>query len=514
MTPTVSPPQPWHRMAPALGSDAEFAAVRGLLAECGFTQERIFERLGISGPNEYKPVWLGGTSRPAATDALDALILLLMDGDFVPGETLERLLPAGGIAHLEALQLIGQDPQNPGTWFGGCTLFPTRGLLLASDRASSPDGASPAASTDMVYPPAIDGTVLFMSTLPETPCDAMMDLGTGSGIAALHGARYARHVWGTDIAPRSVKFAEFNRRLNGIENVTLLAGDMYAPVDGLTFDRIVTHPPCVPARKTEMIFRDGGEDGEQILRRCIEDAHRYLRPGGRLYTIATAADCEGEAFEDRVRLWLGTAAEEFDMVLVSHRQRRLKEVAVDSFLLGSAGAEDIRYRHQMWERRKTKSVGHFSLLLRRHETTRPAYTERVAKGLGFTQEHAEWVLGWGREVRDPEARGRLMRTRPRVSPHAEMRVMHRVHDGAVVPEVFTLSCRRPFNVERRLPPWLAQIVSQCNGELTWQEQLENAQEAGGVPARVTSAEFLTVLNPLVGQGLLWISERPLPGIAG
>ena len=35
---------------------------------------------------------------------------------------------------------------------------------------------------------------------------------------------------GGDIAARSVRYAEFNRRMNHIDNVTMLQGDMYEPV--------------------------------------------------------------------------------------------------------------------------------------------------------------------------------------------------------------------------------------------------------------------------------------------
>jgi SAM-dependent methyltransferase len=503
--------QPWHRIAPRLGSDAEFAAVRGMLAQCGFTEKRVFERLGIPGAGAYKPVWLGGSNLPEAKDALDALILLLMDGDYVEGETPARLLPAGAVEQLEALRLICRDPQNPEKWFGGCTLFPTRGLLLASDRASSPDGTRHPSSADMVYPPAIETTAVFVSTLPETPCDALLDLCTGSGVAALDFARYARHAWGTDIAARSVQFAEFNRRLNGIQNVTILEGDLYAPVEGLTFDRIVAHPPYVPVRKNELIFRDGGEDGEQILRRIVEDVPRFLRPGGRFYTIVTAADCEGQAFEDRLRLWLGPHAAEFDLVLVAHTERQPKDVAVDSFLGGNTPAGDIRYRHDMWERRKTKSLFHGRVLMRRHEAERPAFTQRVLRGQGFTQAHVEWLLEWGAAAHDAASQQRLMDLRPCLSPHAELGVIHRVRNGRFVPEGFSLRCRRPFDAERVLPPWLAQIVAQCDGRTSWQGQLENARSAGLVSREVTAAEFLSVLEPLVSKALLWVAERPLPG---
>src|ERR1019366_1205084 len=281
MAQTNPEPQPARRLAPRLGSDAEFAAVRGMLAECGFTPERICQRLGIAGMGEYKPIWRGRGNLLAAEQALDALILLLMDGEFVAGETLQRLLPAGAGGQMEALGVVARDQGRGELWFGGWPVFPTRGMVLGSDRVASPDRDPLPMTADAVYPAGIENTVAFMATLPETPCEALLDIGTGTGIAALDGARLARHAWGTDIAARSVQFAEFNRRLNGIENARVLMGDLYAPVEGLTFDRIVTHPPYVPAPKNTMIFRDGGEDGEQILRRIVEGVPRFLRPGGR-----------------------------------------------------------------------------------------------------------------------------------------------------------------------------------------------------------------------------------------
>jgi hypothetical protein len=84
MVPT-NPEPASRRLLPRLGSDAEFAAVRAMLAECGFTAERICERLGIAGMGEYQPIWRGRAHMVAATEALDALILLLLDGEYVAG---------------------------------------------------------------------------------------------------------------------------------------------------------------------------------------------------------------------------------------------------------------------------------------------------------------------------------------------------------------------------------------------------------------------------------------------
>ncbi|MCX6630293.1 MAG: methyltransferase [Candidatus Solibacter sp.] len=436
MATTNPEPRLSRRLTPRLGSDAEFALVRGMLAGCGFTSERVCERLGIAEAGEYQPVWRGRTNVRTAEQALDALILLLMDGEYVADEALRRLLPPG----------------RHEMWFAGCTLFPTRGMVLASDRVSSLDRANLPPAADVVYPAAIENTVAFMGTLPETPCDALLDMGTGSGIAALDGARYARHAWGTDIAARSVQFAEFNRRLNGIGNATMLEGDLYAPVEGLAFDRIVTHPPYVPARKNTMIFRDGGEDGEQILRRIVEGVPRFLRPGGRFYTMVTAADCEGEQFEDRLRRWLGPAEAEFDLVLAAYTLTGPKDLAANSFLGQHTAVEDILYRHEIWARRKVQFLFHGSVLIRRHEEARPAITARVLKGAGFTPRHVEWLLEWSTEIRDAARLEKLMELRPFLSPHAEMGVFHRVREGQFVPEVFSLRSNRPFEAEGTLQP--------------------------------------------------------------
>jgi hypothetical protein len=267
----------------------------------------------------------------------------------------------------------------------------------------------------------------------------------------------------------------------------------------------------VPVRKNEMIFRDGGEDGEQILRRIVEGVPRFLRPGGRFYTMVTAADCEGQAFEDRLRLWLGPLEAEFDLVLVAHTERRPKDVAVDSLVGGNTSAGDIRYRHEMWVRRKTKSLFHGRVLMRRHEIACPAFTQRVLRGQGFTQAHVEWLLEWGAAIHHAGSHEQLMGVRPCLSPHAELGVIHRVRNGRFAPEGFSLRCKRPFDAERTLPPWLAQIVAQCDGRTSWQGHLENARNAGLVSREMTAAEFLCVLEPLISNALLWVAEKPLPG---
>ncbi|MET0303093.1 MAG: methyltransferase, partial [Microbacteriaceae bacterium] len=78
--------------------------------------------------------------------------------------------------------------------------------------------------------------------LPD-PVDSILDLGTGCGIQALHASRFARRVVATDVSERALDFARFTAALNGIDSIEFRLGDMFAPVAGERFDRIVSNPP-------------------------------------------------------------------------------------------------------------------------------------------------------------------------------------------------------------------------------------------------------------------------------
>ena len=510
MADPASPSYPWHERSPQGGSEADMAALRRALEGCGFTAGAVCGRLGIQEISEYKSLRLGRTTGQTTETPLDALIHLLMDGEYVERQTLEALLPPEALPLMEALGLVAFEPARPELCYATVMLVPARGLLLASDRSSAPGHELYSMPADVVYPAAMANTHEFLATLPETPCDSLLDLGAGTGIAALDAARYARHAWATDIAARSVRFAEFNRRLNGVENVTVLEGDMYQPLEGLTFDRIVAHLPYVPARANRLIFRDGGADGEEVLRRAVEGLPRMLRPGGEFRTLVTAADCDEEVFEDRLRRWLGVAAPEFDLVLVAHRLTAPKDLLANMLANGSTTLEDWRYDREVWARRKVMFLFHGSVVIRRHRAPRPAFTSRALKGEGFRQANAEWLLDWETAVHDPAAAEALLETRPALAPHCELAVIHHAQNGRLAPKAWTLRSKRPFDAECICQEWLVQVVAACDGKATWREQLDRAKRAGWLDPATTPAEYVELLGLAVSNGFLQTPERPAP----
>jgi hypothetical protein len=256
-----------------------FEIVRAFLRGANFDEETICRRLDLESIDRFRAVRDG---RPAATprDALDVLVHLFLDNESLAWAEAETLVPGDALGAMRALGLIRDHRTDPTRVVSNVLMYPAESLYIVSDVAVQPEDGAASRWWDLVYAAITTNTRYFLATMPRHRCSALLDLCSGTGIAALAGSRFADHAWATDVAERSTEFARFNARLNAIGNVTVASGDLYAPVEGLTFDRIVTHPPYVPARETRMVYRDGGSDGEDVTRRIIGGLSTYLRPGG------------------------------------------------------------------------------------------------------------------------------------------------------------------------------------------------------------------------------------------
>jgi SAM-dependent methyltransferase len=488
---------------PRLGTDEEFAAVRQLFQKCGFDERGVTDRLEIEDIAHFKSIRQGRRSALDLQSPIDALIRLFLDGEVVKESVAAKLLPEEAIESLAALNLVVVAPAG---WCSTILIYPGFDLFMASDRAPDPNRKEESLPPDAVYPAVIENTREFIASLSETKCEALLDIGTGSGIAALLAAsEYATHAWGVDITARAVHFAEFNRRLNGIANTTFLEGDMYAPVEGMTFDRIVAHPPYVPAAKTRLIYRDGGEDGEQILRRVIEGLPRFLRPGGTFYAAAMAADCEGEMFEERIRKWLGASRREFDLVLVSHWLRKPEQFLDTTRSKGNVPADEIAYLEDLWKRRKVEYLLHAGIVLRRLAETRPAITARAQKGKGMTRHHIQWLLDWETRGRNPASIEWLMSLRPSIAPECRLLVQHSVRDGRFAPQDFMLACPTPFDSECRVESWLAASISRCDGAKTLRDHIQESRWSG-MPDAYQDGDVAEIFVTMISAGVLTVDE--------
>ncbi len=107
----------------------------------------------------------------------------------------------------------------------------------------------------------------------------VLDLGTGSGIAAIRAAQLGVSVMAVDINPDAVRCARMNILLNRVEErVEVRMGDLFAPVAGEKFDRILFNPPFyrqAPENESDRAWRD-----LDVFDRFLAGLEPMLTPGG------------------------------------------------------------------------------------------------------------------------------------------------------------------------------------------------------------------------------------------
>lgn len=140
---------------------------------------------------------------------------------------------------------------------------------------------------------------------------SVLDLGTGSGVLALLLGQLYPHVQftATDIHDRALDFARAADQ--GTATIDWRQGSWFEPVDGQTFDVIISNPPFVigPAAADSTsaeghIYRDSGLalDGASAL--VVRHATEHLSPGGHAHLLAGWALNAGETVGSRTLGWL------------------------------------------------------------------------------------------------------------------------------------------------------------------------------------------------------------------
>jgi release factor glutamine methyltransferase len=149
-------------------------------------------------------------------------------------------------------------------------------------------------SSDVLVP-RYDTEVLVEEAVKKCPAaKRILDIGVGSGCVAVALAKALpqAEVFGVDISGKALEVAAKNARRIGVE-VDFRQGSLFQPLNGLTFDLIVSNPPYIPSRDIAGLqpevrdfepreALDGGEDGMDMYRTIIPAAGEHLNPGGWL----------------------------------------------------------------------------------------------------------------------------------------------------------------------------------------------------------------------------------------
>ncbi|RIK17075.1 MAG: SAM-dependent methyltransferase, partial [Acidobacteria bacterium] len=166
------------------------------------------------------------------------------------------------------------------------------------------------------------------SWTPRPQVGRALDLGTGSGVQALHLSTHAESVVATDLSQRALAFARFTAALDGVD-LDLRAGSLLEPVAGERFDLVVSNPPFVITPRAAGVpvyeYRDGGAAGDALVAGLVRGLGDHLTPGGTAQLLANWELGADEDWRDRVGGWVrGTG---LDAWVVQREEQDVSEYA-------------------------------------------------------------------------------------------------------------------------------------------------------------------------------------------
>src|SRR5437867_1673718 len=498
-----------------MATPEEYSRVRDLFVRVGFEEDPLFARFGITSIRELLLSNDQGVFRDniEITDALSLLVKLFLRGERVPWSVVRSVLNAADLAAIEALGVLHSPSASSELCTSTIAIYPLSELFIASDRLARYDATTEKPPTDVVYSPITPQTISFLRLMPRDRCDSLLDLCTGTGVLALVAASdFARRATATDVSERAVRFATFNAALNNLTNVQALQGSVYEPIGKAEFDMIVAHPPYVPAFETKYVWRDGGEDGEQITRAIIAGLLEHLRPGGQFFCSCMLTDRKDAPLENRLRAMLGAASDEFDIVVAQEKTVQPLQFCAEQARSGHAPFDGLARWNETIKRLGIEQMVVVALLLQRRNSDREVITTRRALSPLTSAADLQWLVrwllttnGWGIE----EYR-RLLASRPRVLPRTELQSRSRVHEGQWSVEECTLVTLAPFAVQATCPNWYATLLQFCDGRMTAREHLQYLRDTHAVPDAASEDAFAMMIRQLVDAGLVEIDEFRLP----
>jgi ribosomal protein L3 glutamine methyltransferase len=155
----------------------------------------------------------------------------------------------------------------------------------------------------------------------ELPVRRILDLCTGGGSLAILAALAfpEAHVDAIDLSPEALALARENVAAYGLEDrIRLLEGDLFAPLDEVTYDLVVSNPPYVtdaavaafpPEYRAEPeLAHRAGRDGLDVVHRIFAGCGQHLAPTGQLVIeVGQAGTALADNYPELPLIWLDTA---------------------------------------------------------------------------------------------------------------------------------------------------------------------------------------------------------------
>ncbi|MEU9947808.1 class I SAM-dependent methyltransferase [Streptomyces sp. NPDC047939] len=279
--------------------------LREALLAAAFTADGLLELLGAPAYAALARSEMVPALRATRADApLDTLVRLFL---------LQRPVPAGRAAAVLPLTECVADgwlTEADGEVRATVDVRPYSGpedqdWFIVSDLGCAVGGAGGIGSHEEGVVLGIGGASTTLAGITvRRPVGSALDVGTGSGIQALHAAQHATRVTATDLNPRALDFTRLTLALSGAAPADLREGSLYEPVGTETYDLIVSNPPFVISPGARLTYRDGGMAGDDLCRTLVQQTGDRLNEGGYAHFLANWQHTEDEEWQDRLRSWV------------------------------------------------------------------------------------------------------------------------------------------------------------------------------------------------------------------
>jgi SAM-dependent methyltransferase len=438
--------------------------------------------------------------RTAGGTPLDTLIRLFLVGVPVDAESCRAAIGPMTLEDWAAAGLVAVEGDSV---VGAVQLLPYQEMWLASDR---PQKIASGLAADYVM--GIGSSSLTLANLTiRRPSRRTLDLGTGSGFQALLAARHSAEVVAADRNPRAVAFAAFNARLNGLDNVECLEGDLFEPVRGRQFDLVVSNPPFVISPESRYIYRDSGLGGDAISQTIVRQVPAFLTEGGFCQVLCNWAHLAGQDWRDRLAMWFaGTGCDAWVMRsdtldAAGYAAKWIRHTERDS-------PEQFHRRLEEWlayyERAGIEAISGGLITIRRRSGATHWFRadDAPAKMLGPAGDGI--LLGFA--LRDYLEAARndelLLAERFRVSPDACLHERYEHASGGWCLAESELAIRRGLAYAGSVDPYVARLLARCDGRAPLGGLLRELAQSLGQDPPVFAAACLAVVRRLVEQGFL------------
>jgi ribosomal protein L3 glutamine methyltransferase len=226
-----------------------------------------------------------------ATTAIDEAAFLILEGLKLPIDTLDPFLDARLLSHERALLRDLIDERI-------ATRKPAAYLVNRAYIKDVPFYVD----ERVIVPRSLIGELLMTALAEDNALTgdperivSVLDLCAGGGSLAILAARVFANarIEAVDCSAGALEVARRNVEEHGLaERIALKCGDLFAPIEGASYDLILANPPYVDAATMAdfppeyaaepSIAHAGGADGLDIVRRILTEAPTHLTAGGTL----------------------------------------------------------------------------------------------------------------------------------------------------------------------------------------------------------------------------------------